>query len=129
MPIIPSSALNATYAPFLEDVYDRYQADPDSVDPSWASVFRLVDELSGVAQPTGSDERWIADALRRYGHQIAKTSPLLAPEDGALATLRERATVAALEVPPEASALYEQYCGALSVESAHVDDESVRACS
>ncbi|MGF6637324.1 hypothetical protein OKW39_004540 [Paraburkholderia sp. MM6662-R1] len=37
--------------------------------------------------------------------------------------------VAALEVPPEASLLYEQYCGALSVESAHVDDESVRACS
>ncbi|WP_429563657.1 2-oxoglutarate dehydrogenase E1 subunit family protein [Paraburkholderia sp. MM6662-R1] len=36
MPIIPSSALNATYVPFLEDVYDRYQTDPDSVDPSWA---------------------------------------------------------------------------------------------
>ncbi|TCG02398.1 2-oxoglutarate dehydrogenase E1 component [Paraburkholderia strydomiana] len=126
MPIIPSSALTAAAVPFLEDIYDRYQADPESVDPSWASVFRLADELAGVGGPGDADARWIANALRRFGHQMAATNPLSAPEEGALAMLREKATVAALEMPPSASALYEQYCGALSVESAHIDDEDVR---
>jgi 2-oxoglutarate dehydrogenase E1 component len=127
MSITPSSPLNAAAAPVLEDIYNRYRADPESVDISWASVFRLVDELVGVNVPGDAGARWIADALRRFGHQMAATNPLSAPDQRAFATLQEKARAVALVMPAPALDLYGKYCGALSVESAHIDDETMLA--
>ncbi|TCG02388.1 hypothetical protein BZM26_00640 [Paraburkholderia strydomiana] len=102
--MLPSSALAAAAVPFLEDVYSRYQADPESVDPSWAHVFRLVDELAGTAAPGSADARWIVDILRRTGHRMAAYNPLAAPPEARARTLREKAMLAAMGVPPSAHA-------------------------
>src|SRR5262245_20687545 len=40
----------AANLPFLDDLYDRYRADPDSVDPSFLPLFGLLRGGNGSAQ-------------------------------------------------------------------------------
>ena len=35
----PTDALNLVNAGYVADLYDRYRADPSSVDPAWRSLF------------------------------------------------------------------------------------------
>jgi 2-oxoglutarate dehydrogenase E1 component len=54
MPTDPIDALNLVNAGYVADLYDRYRADPTSVDPEWRSLF---DSGAGGFEPVGAPER------------------------------------------------------------------------
>ncbi len=96
LPPAALSYLSGGNASYLEDVYQQYLDDPDSVDPTWVAVFRsLADRGSPVSAPAGGagavigSQQWTAgvakrqsgvlrliNAYRTRGHQVARTDPL-----------------------------------------------------
>ncbi|SMF95473.1 2-oxoglutarate dehydrogenase E1 component [Methylomagnum ishizawai] len=91
-----SSACAEDNVGFLEDLYERFQRDPESVDPSWREKFKSIQEpvrLHPATPPTATMPADIEEALRKQaavdrliyhyrtrGHQAADNNPLkLAP--------------------------------------------------
>ncbi|NBU74412.1 MAG: hypothetical protein EBS30_04180, partial [Planctomycetes bacterium] len=72
------SAASAANLPLIEDMYDRWRRDPQSVDPSWTFFFdgfQAGMDRSGSAPATkdGSDHIGISRLIRRYrdlGHLV-----------------------------------------------------------
>lgn len=85
MPEFPNHAQLANLK-VIEELYARYQADPESVDLSWRHFFEGIDFASFLQKPTlsaGSDLLRIHDliqAYRRYGHLKAQFNPLSVEE-------------------------------------------------
>jgi len=80
---------NATNIPILEDLYEQYLDNPESVDPSWQQAFAGLNQSvvapSGEAGPVPvefvsapGDLRiyHLIEAYRSYGHLMAKINPI-----------------------------------------------------
>ena len=92
--------LKSINAEYIEDLYQSYQKDPDTIDPSWRYFFdgiylgevtTLVEAASAVqesaqdsgldAAPTANLERELAafrliEAWRTHGHRVARVNPI-----------------------------------------------------
>lgn len=99
-----ASAFSEDNAGFLEELYEKFLDDPESVDPSWRDKFALLQ--FSVTEKKASDVTWNAsyaetdeqtlrkqaavsrliDRYRMIGHQVADNNPL---RPGAQARLRE----------------------------------------
>jgi len=83
MPGFPDHAQLANL-PLIEELYQRYQADPESVDLSWRHFFEGIDFGSylykrGVEPQADQSSLRIFNliqAYRRYGHLIARINPI-----------------------------------------------------
>src|SRR5579872_6433265 len=83
MPGFPDHAQLANLS-LIEDLYSRFQVDPESVDPSWRHFFQGVDfgsylYKSGaepVADTSGIRIYNLIQSYRRYGHLLAKINPI-----------------------------------------------------
>lgn len=55
-------ALSSHNLPFLESLYEQYQADPESIDPQWRSLIAGLDagSAASVAAPAGAPSRTAA---------------------------------------------------------------------
>ncbi len=93
LPPAALSFLSGGNASYLEDLYQQYLSDPDSVDPHWVETFRnLADPTPTDDAPRGQvtgSQQWTAgvakrqsgvlrliNAYRTRGHQVADTDPL-----------------------------------------------------
>jgi len=89
------SALGADQAYFLEDLYNKYQADPQSMTSDWRDFFQTLDSgspttpmppLNGVAKLPNSGARFsllkemgvqnLLNSYRSHGHLAANLDPL-----------------------------------------------------
>lgn len=76
------SYANLGNLPLLENLYARFQEDPNQVDPSWRYFFEGMEfgrsKTSHSSSQGSSDLRIyrLIDAYRTYGHQIAQFNPL-----------------------------------------------------
>jgi 2-oxoglutarate dehydrogenase E1 component len=78
------SYLNNANGAFVDDLYQKYQADPSSVDSGWKKFFEGFEFASqngvvGSAAPVSSKEVSVVkliNAYRERGHLIAKTNPV-----------------------------------------------------
>lgn len=61
---------------FLSDLYDEYEKDPESIEPSWRSFF---DGLGVGSEGMGAVKGGALEAYRRYGHLKAHINPLKEP--------------------------------------------------
>ncbi|HXH12956.1 MAG TPA: 2-oxoglutarate dehydrogenase E1 component [Alphaproteobacteria bacterium] len=83
--------LNATNADYLEDLYERYQRDPRSLDAQWRAFFAGFELGYGPAAPAlratdggggvppeefGKGAYALVNAYRALGHYVAKLDPL-----------------------------------------------------
>jgi 2-oxoglutarate dehydrogenase E1 component len=122
--------LTATSVAFLEDVYLRYEMDPDSVDRSWRCAFDLARALSlypGPDQsPNGSftPASLLAEVVRQRGHLTARLDPL--GLDTGDADAFDRNLAATLEPSHSPERLKSLYQSTLTVETAHIDDANMR---
>ncbi len=89
-----SNYLSADNLEYLEQIYDQYIADPESVDPIWIEAFESLssteyNQVTNSEQQVFGSEQWnietarkqsgvlrLINALRTRGHLIAKTDPL-----------------------------------------------------
>ncbi len=77
------SFVQLSYSQYIESVYESYQKDPETVDPSWRRFFEGMEfanfdpKLSKKIQLLDSKEvgEWI-EAFRRYGYLEADFNPL-----------------------------------------------------
>ena len=127
-----STALGAEHARFLEELYERFRANPGAVDRSWRCVFELLDELGfdGAKRGDAAAAERIRELFRSGGHLLANLDPIgsAAPVDtGVLSpSLRPDAGSAAADDQALIEQLRQLYCGTLAVETAHIDDYRVR---
>ena len=81
------SFLNAAHTGFIADLYEQYQKNPDSVEPSWKSFFQgydlaneLYEEESSVEVPREVKKEFLVleliDGYRTRGHLFTKTNPV-----------------------------------------------------
>ncbi len=84
------SFLNAAHTGFIGDLYEQYQKNPDTVEPSWKSFFQgydlanenysLTDEEVSVAVPESLQKEFlVVDLINGYrtrGHLFTKTNPV-----------------------------------------------------
>ena len=83
MPEFPDHAQLANIG-LIEDLYNRYLANPESVDPSWRHFFEGIDFGSYLfkrgVEPTADQSNLriyeLVQAYRRYGHLLAQFNPL-----------------------------------------------------
>ncbi len=81
------SFANLANLPALESLYEKYQRDPESVDPSWRYFFegmRFAGTVQGMARGGESPDLRIHEliyAYRKYGHLAAKINPLGSPTE------------------------------------------------
>jgi 2-oxoglutarate dehydrogenase E1 component len=72
---------------YIAEAYERFLADPSSVDESWRQFFKFASSLAGIAAPQGGaiDSSQLAkvagaaslvDAIRAFGHLAAEIDPL-----------------------------------------------------
>lgn len=80
------SFANLTNLPALEELYQKYLQDPQSVDPSWRHFFQgMAFAQSGMPKfPVSQGKEsldlrvyLLIDAYRKFGHLMAKCNPLL----------------------------------------------------
>ncbi|WBX73902.1 2-oxoglutarate dehydrogenase E1 component [Tenacibaculum pacificus] len=84
------SFLNAAHTGFIGDLYEQYQKNPDSVEPSWRSFFQgydlanenysLTDEEASVEVPDEVRKEFLVidliNGYRTRGHLFTKTNPV-----------------------------------------------------
>ena len=100
------SFLSTTNLPYIEALYESWLKDKDSVSPSFAAYFELIEKgrdpyeafehpsavhASPVAAATGTDAvkevtkqlkmRLMIEGYRSFGHQFAKIDPLYLPQN------------------------------------------------
>jgi 2-oxoglutarate dehydrogenase E1 component len=77
---------------FIEEAFEAYRRDPDSVDESWRQFFRMAERLAGAGGNGASDPAFLrkvagagslSQAIRAYGHFAARIDPLGSPPLGA----------------------------------------------
>ena len=62
-----SSFLNGANAPFIAELYDRYQSDPASVDDSWRTYFDQLMDEAGAARGEVVGASWAPKTTRVIG--------------------------------------------------------------
>ena len=68
-----SSHLFGANAPFVEELYERYLRDPESVDPAWRAQF---DAWQGDGGPRDAGHAQVAEAfVKRSGAPVAPDRP------------------------------------------------------
>jgi 2-oxoglutarate dehydrogenase E1 component len=77
-----SSALAAGNAAYLEELYEQYLRDPDSVSPDWRRYFEALPRVDGVAQDRAHSD--VREAFRRLAHQskpavVSQPAPAAVP--------------------------------------------------
>jgi len=84
--MLPPSCLSGGNAAFIEDLYERFLADPEAVDPSWREYFAKLQGDGGTADvPHGPvRERFLASAQgeRRMAPAVGNAPQEGAPDDG-----------------------------------------------
>lgn len=71
------SGFNFSNIQGVEDLYTRYQVNPESVDPSWRYFFQGVDFTKlGVKDSSECRIFCLVQAYRRHGHLLAKINPI-----------------------------------------------------
>ncbi|CAM1334559.1 2-oxoglutarate dehydrogenase E1 component [Tenacibaculum aestuariivivum] len=84
------SFLNAAHTGFISDLYEQYQKNPDTVEPSWRSFFQgydlanenysLTDEEVSVEVPDAVRKEFLVidliNGYRTRGHLFTKTNPV-----------------------------------------------------
>ncbi len=113
---------------YYEDLYEQFRADPSSVHESWRVVFRLVDDLVGDEPRQALSDRATkaADFIRDRGHLLANLDPLARErldDSQAAGAMAAADWFAAWNGDERLASLY---CGALALESAHIDDVTIR---
>lgn len=137
-----NSYLAGSNAAYVEELYDAYLQDPQSVEPQWQSYFAslqtngqaadvchesLRSELRDRAKhwrksllataPAGSSDDAARDAYRRYGHYSASINPL-------------QTAAPALDSHLSADDAYKDlraiYCGSIGFEYMHIDNDDER---
>ncbi|MGI9078909.1 MAG: 2-oxoglutarate dehydrogenase E1 component [Gemmatimonadaceae bacterium] len=137
---------------YIAEVYERFQRDPSSVDPSWRQLFGLAKQLAGMTDGAASlDAEFLrkvagaaelADAFRHYGHLAVQIDPLgsrppgaveLTPEHhGVTLSDLDRIPGAALGFPSAATAteavawLRSIYSSTMGFEFEHLGEDSER---
>jgi len=146
-----SSAFNDAY---IEEQFEAYRRDPNSVEESWRQYFRFAERLGGgtAAAATGDDQEFArkvagvaryTNAIRQYGHLAVQLDPLGASPPGAHELTPEFHGItdadldivsgAALGWPHLATGrdvverLRFRYCRNLGVEYTHLGSEDERA--
>ncbi len=85
----PLSYANLANLPEIERLYQNYQQNPDSVEPSWRNFFEgmalaqsMIPSLPAVDRKESPDLRvyLLIDAYRKYGHLQAHFNPVLTAE-------------------------------------------------
>ncbi len=134
-----NSYLAGLNAPYIEQLYDAYLSDPNSVEAKWQQYFsglnvngapsdisheairgQLRDQARQWRRPsapiTSQDADTLKDAYRRFGHYCADTNPLEVPPTThpQLSSAAEYADMRAL------------YCGTIGYEYMHIDDDQER---
>src|SRR6187551_3131157 len=56
-----SSFLQGTNAPYIDDLYARYEKDPNSVDADWQAFFKSLKDAPAVAQKNADGPSWGRD--------------------------------------------------------------------
>lgn len=82
-----SDFLNRANAEYIDELYERYQTDPSSVDEVWQAYFKGFDDgdahspaaSSGVSPSLGIHE--LVHSYRELGHFVARLDPLGRPRD------------------------------------------------
>jgi 2-oxoglutarate dehydrogenase E1 component len=132
----------------LEDAYQRWQHDPQSVDPSWRYFFEGFElagraVLPGAERPCAAGLVGLIDAYRDLGHFLARLDPL--SEQRTTHPLLELSEFGLDETDldrtfdtspfvglPQATlrellaALRETYCRTIGVEYMHIQDTRIR---
>ena len=114
-------AINGANTVYLAELHARWQADPTSVDPTFAALFDTLatEKAPADAPETGSET--LRNAFRLRGHSAARLDPLgIRP----LLELRELN-------PPSAdrdllARLRKIYCGSIGAEFMHLQDPDQR---
>ncbi len=151
----PSQSVNSWSSDFLEDQFNRWKVDPESVDPQWKQFF-LGFELgvdrsaaprgdAGVSGPVDLQRKVdrLVDAYRARGHFAAQIDPLgterpfpadlqleaFGLSDAQLETAFDPGTLP-LAAPAKLSdiiaCLEDTYCRSIGVEFAHIGDATRR---
>ncbi len=127
-----SSPLGAVSIGYVESLYETFRTDPDRLDESWRCLFGVLDlvgdttgmdvlaELAARRVEVAPDDR-VAELFRSRGHLLAGLNPLV-PDAQDLAAIASHASRPALA--PDAMAA--RYAGTLAVETAHIDDPTLR---
>lgn len=137
-----NSYLSGSSAAYVEELYEAYLEDPDSVEPKWQSYFAslkqngalpdlnhhvIQDEFRqrakhwrrfvGVSAGFGVDNlESQRDAYRRFGHYCAATNPLKS----------QPALDSRLSDAPELADMRELYCGSIGFEYTYIDNDEER---
>ena len=69
-----SSFLNGTNAPYIVELYERYLANPNSVDESWKNCFAMLAEETISVQGEVRSASWAPRPSRIIGQSAAKTA-------------------------------------------------------
>lgn len=139
-------------APFIEELYQRYQSEKEAVDLSWLPYFKAMEQaaLRGQRRESGEERSsdcrsyQLIDFYRRYGHLYATVNPIsLHPQqDRTLFEIknfgfkdedltRSFATYGLLQAPQAPlkeiiEALNAIYCGAIGFEFMDLEEASLR---
>ena len=152
-----STVANRGNLELIEENYQRWSEDPDSVDPTWRAFFEGYElALAGQGQSPdagcsiegGAAQASVTrliDAYREVGHYLADLDPLKLSPPGDPSNLLEPSTFGLTEAdldrtfhaklfdPPQATlrdliaALRETYCRTIGVEFMHIRNPQVRA--
>lgn len=145
-----SSYLAGGNAPYVEELYDAYLLDPDSVSTEWQQFFKGV--LNGGTDVSHADIREafrqrarqvrgsavvstgtsgcmgaLTQAYRRYGHYSAHFNPLHAQAPALDPHLDPaRYGVDAQAQQSQIKALHQAYCGSIGYEFSFIDNDAER---
>lgn len=108
MPEFPDHAQLANIG-LIEELYNRYLKDPESVEPSWRHFFEGIDFAAHLYKTGGDGSHELVQTFRRYGHLWANFNPLESAE------AFDAKRFSALDAPTVAK-LKEVYCGAIGYE-------------
>jgi len=150
-----STVANRWNLELIEENYQRWSGDPDSVDATWRAFFDGYDlamsgrarASEGVKNEEGAAQAAVTrliDAYREIGHYLADLDPLKLSPPGDAAGLLDPATFGLTEAdldrtfhtalfdPPQATlrelidALRETYCRSIGVEFMHIRNNEIR---
>lgn len=143
---------NSTNLPLLEELYNKYQEDPTSVDPSWSPLFSVLERETPLTSRLPLSEApadlriyHLIEAYRTYGHLAAQIDPIaLTPVEepwqlhletlgfGAEELKQEFPTCGLLSQEKASleeiiKTLKEIYCGKIGIEYMGLEDPVIKA--
>jgi multifunctional 2-oxoglutarate metabolism enzyme len=113
----PTDALNLVNAGYVADLYDRYRADPGSVDPEWRSLF---DSGAGGFEPVAAPPPGVTAPSGNGSTQTAQASTASEPtaEPSAPATEKPAVPEGATPIKGPAARLAQNMTASLGVPTA-----------